>query len=101
VLVQKKDGTWKFCIDYWALNKIIVRNQYPIPQIDELLDQIMRYKYFRNIYLKYGYHQVLIEQTNVWKTSFKSKEVLFEYFVMPFGSTNAPANFTRMMDNIL
>ena len=84
MLVQKKDGTWRLCIDYPALNKITVWNRYPIPWIDDLLDQLKGEKYFSNIDLKYGYHQVLIEPTDVWKTAFKAKEGLFEWLVMPF-----------------
>jgi hypothetical protein len=101
MLVQKKYGTWKIYIDYRALNKITVRNWYPIPRIDDLLDQLTGAKYFSNIDLKSGYHQVPIEQTYVWKTSFKSKEGLFEWLVMPFGLTNAPTTFMRMRDDIL
>ena len=89
------------CIDYQALNKIIVRNKYPIPQINDLLDQLKGAKYFSKIDMKFGYHQVPIEPTNVWKTTFKSKEDLFEWLIMPFGLTNAPTNFRRLMDEIL
>jgi hypothetical protein len=99
--VQKKDRTWKICIDYRALTKITVRCWYPIPRIDNLLDQIKGGKYFSNIDLKYGYHHVLIEYTYVWKTAFKSKEGIFEWLVMPFGFTNASTTFMRFMDDIL
>jgi hypothetical protein len=101
VLVQKKDGTWRLCIDYRALNKITVQNRYLIPQIDDLLDQIKGDKYFKKIELKSRYHQVPIELFDVWNISFKSKEGLFEWLVMPFGLTNAPTTFMRLIDDIL
>jgi hypothetical protein len=101
VLVQKKDGTSQLCIDYRALNKTTVKNRYLIPRIDDLLDQLMGAKYFSKIDLKSGYHQVSIEQTDVWKNAFKSKEGIFEWLVMPFGPTNSPSTFMRMMDDIL
>eukprot|EP00253_Pinus_taeda_P030551 PITA_30551 len=101
MLVQKKDGTWRLCIDYQALNKIIASNRYLIPQIDDLLDQLKGAKYSNKIDLKSRYHQVPIEPFDVWKTTFKAKEGLFEWLVMAFGLTNAPANFMRLMDDIL
>jgi hypothetical protein len=101
MIVKKKDGTWRLCIEYWALNKITVWNRYLIQWIDELLDQLKGEKYFSKIDLKSGYHHVPIKPSNVWKTTFKSKEGLFEWLVMPFGLTNAPATFMRITDDIL
>ena len=101
MLFQKKDWTWKLCIDYRSLNKITINNKYPIPWIDDLLDQLKGSNLFNKINMKYGYHQVLIESTDVWKTTFKYKEGLFEWLVMPFGLTNAPTKFMTMMDAIL
>jgi hypothetical protein len=100
MLVQNKHGTWRLCIDYWASSKITVRKWYPIPQIADLLDQLMGAKYFSKIDLKSGYHQVPIEQTCVWKATFKSKKGLFEWLFMPSGLTKSPTTFMRMMDDI-
>ena len=90
MLVQKKDMTWKLCIDYQALNKITIWNRYPIPHIDDHLDKLKGGKYFSNIELNFGYHQVPIEPFDAWKTSFKSKEGLFEWLVMHFRLKNSP-----------
>jgi len=96
MLVQKKDGTWRLCIE-----KITVWNMYPIPQIDYLLDQLKGVEYFNKIDFKFGYDQVPIEPSDVWKTAFKSKEGLFEWVFMHFGLMNVPTTFIRLMDNIL
>eukprot|EP00253_Pinus_taeda_P011512 PITA_11512 len=101
VLVQKKDGTSRVCIDYLTLNKIIVWNRYPIPWIDDFLDQLKGEKYFSKIDFKSRYHEVPIEPSDVWKVAFKAKQGLFEWLVMPFGLTNAPKNFISLMDDIL
>jgi hypothetical protein len=101
VLVQNKDGTWHLCIDYRSLDNITFKNWYPIPQIDDVLDHLKGTKFFKKIDLKSGYHQVLIEQTIVWKTTFKSKDGIFEWLVMPFILTNGPTTFMKMMDDIL
>ena len=77
MLLQNKDNTWRLCIDYRALNYITVKNRYPIPWIDDLLNQLKGAKYFSKIDLKSGYHQVPIEPSIVWKTAFKAKEGLF------------------------
>eukprot|EP00253_Pinus_taeda_P013747 PITA_13747 len=98
---QKKDGTWRLCIDYRVLNKITVHNRHLIQWIDDLLDQLKGAKYFNKIDLKSRYHQVPIESSDVWKTAFKAKECLFKWLVMHFGLMNAPATFMRLMDDIL
>jgi hypothetical protein len=72
IIVPNKDGTWITCIYYKALNKITLNNQYPLPRIDDLLDQLQHVKYFSNMDLKLGYHQVLVKEEDTWKTAFKT-----------------------------
>ena len=89
------------CIDYRALKKISVKNKYPLPRIDELIENMKGAKFFMKLDLKLRYHQIPIESIDVWKTTFKTNEGIFEWLVMPFGLTNAPATFMRYMDDLI
>ncbi|GKC37211.1 putative reverse transcriptase domain-containing protein [Tanacetum coccineum] len=101
LFVKKKDGSFRMCIDYRELNKLTVKNRYPLPRIDDLFDQLQGSSDYSKIDLRSGYHQLRVREEDIPKTAFKTRYGNYEFQVMPFGLTNAPALFMNLINRYL
>lgn len=101
LLVLKKDGSWCFCVDYRRLNAITVRNRFPMPLLEEILDEHDGIKYFTKLDMRSGYHQVRMKEEDEHKTTFKTHYDHYQIKVIPFGLTNAPTTFQCIMNEVL
>nr|XP_016467778.1 PREDICTED: RNA-directed DNA polymerase homolog [Nicotiana tabacum] len=100
LFVRKKDGLLRMCINYWQLNKVTIKNKYPLPMIDDLFDQLQVAKYFSKIDFRFGYHQLRFKEEYILKTTFQTRYGYYELLVIVFGLTNAPTAFMDLMNRV-
>ena len=100
LFVKKKDGTLRMCIDYWQINKVTVKNKYPLARIEDLFDQLKGAGVFLKIDLRSGYYQMIVMEVDILKTAFRTRYGHYEFMVMPLGLTNAPAAFMDLMNKV-
>ena len=100
LFVKKKDRSMRMCIDYRSLNAVTIKNKYPLPRIDDLLDELQKAKFFSKINLRFSYHQMKIRPSDILKTAFVTRYGQYEFTVVSFGLTNAPAYFMNMMNKV-